>query len=233
MKTKIAAAVAVALSVVSCYAQDKIKTNGMGGGGFTIGYGYMDVSRLHRFVPSEIRSFSNSQLMLGGEGHGIIGKLVLGGSGSGFIGSEIRTDSLRISLGGGMGSFDIGYLVYNTDKVKAYPMVGIGSGGYSVNISENKNVNANQLAEDPGHEIRINKGNFLLDLSFTVNFVPVINKDDDEGSGGFMTGLKVGYIVSPKTSTWSYSGGDVTDAPDFGMNTFYVKLIIGGFGWKK
>ncbi|MDZ7846460.1 MAG: hypothetical protein U5L96_06675 [Owenweeksia sp.] len=45
-----------------------------------------------------------------------------------------------------------------------------------------------------------------------------------------MTGLELGYLYNFPSSDWSYSGGDVTNGPDFGLQGFYVKLIVGGFG---
>lgn len=206
----------------------------MGGGGVTIGYGFLDVSALHRFTPSA-PSFSNSHLLIGGEGHGFIGRLVVGGAGQGIIANTVQTDSLKVSLGGGMGTFDLGYLLVSKDKMKIFPMLGIGSGGYGISISKNHNVSLAKVAEDPAMEIRINKANFIVDLSINVNFIPLLteDEDDDRDLGGPMVGFKAGALLSPKGTNWSYTGGDVTGGPAFGMNMFYFKMVVGGFGGKK
>jgi hypothetical protein len=230
MKTLIVILAVVIVSTLPVFSQELEK---MGGGGFTIGYGNLDVSGLHRFAPSA-PAFSNSQLLIGGEGHGIIGRMVIGGSGQGIIGNTVRTDSLEISLGGGMGTFDIGYLLVSKDRLKFFPMIGIGSGGYGINISKNTNVSLAKVAEDPGWEIKINKSSFVVDFSINLNFIPLLTEDkNDNDIGGPMTGLKAGFIASPKSSTWSYAGGDVTGGPGFGINMVYVKLIVGGFGGRK
>lgn len=230
MKSSILLLTAVLFTSSNVLSQELQK---MGGGGFTIGYGNLDLSGVHRFTPNA-PSFSNAQLLLGGEGHGIIGHLVIGGSGQGIIGNAIRTDSLEISVSGGMGTVDFGYLVISKQKLKIFPMVGVGSGGYGISIAKNRNVTLGNVAEDPAWEIKISKGNFLIDLSVNLNFIPQLTENSDEDDvGGFMIGLKAGAVVSSKNSNWTFIGGDVTGGPAFGINMMYVKLIIGGFGGKK
>lgn len=214
--------------------QEKKETQSMGGGGLTIGYGYMDVSKFQAFVPASFEKFNNQFFVIGGTGHGMVNKFVIGGSGFGIIGSVIKTDSLKASLGGGIGTFDFGYLILNKDQAKIYPMIGIGGGGFGLQISKNKNVSAADVANNPGREINISHGNFVADLSLNLNFIPSLQYDEKNNSyGGFMTGLKIGYIYSMPSSDWRFTGGDVTGGPSFGLNMFYVKLIVGGFGYQK
>ncbi|MHB1277926.1 MAG: hypothetical protein ACYC1Q_05970, partial [Bacteroidia bacterium] len=59
-------------------AQEKATPLSGGGGGFTIGYGYMDVTRLHDFVPAGVGEFSAMQLLIGGSGHAFNGHWVIG-----------------------------------------------------------------------------------------------------------------------------------------------------------
>ncbi|MHB1279518.1 MAG: hypothetical protein ACYC1Q_14110, partial [Bacteroidia bacterium] len=72
---------------------------------------------------------------------------------------------------------------------------------------------------------------FVLDASVNLNFIPVLHYNEKENtSGGLMCGLKIGYVYSIPGSNWTFSGGDVTGGPKFGLNMPYVKLILGGFG---
>lgn len=234
MKTLILFIGSALLMPVSLLAQNSENNYSGGGGGFTIGMGFMDVSKLHAFVPSGVPSFNNTHLLLGGTGHGIKGKLVIGGSGFGIVGNDIRTDSFKVNVGGGLGTFDIGYLLVNKDKVKLFPMIGIGGGGFGVSVAKNKSISAANASKDPGQEIKINAGGLVFDLSLNLNLIPVYKYDEkDKAYGGFMTGLKIGYAYGFPTSNWSYTGGDVTGGPKFGINMFYFKLIIGGFGYTK
>jgi hypothetical protein len=215
-------------------AQDRPAIYHAGGGGLTIGYGTMDVSPLHNFVPGGVSSFSNNQLLIGGMGHGFLGNFVIGGSGSAIIGDKIKTGANNYSLGGGVGTFDFGYLVVNRPKIRLFPLLGVGGGGYGIQITENSSVSAADIRTDPAREINISQGSFVLDFSLNLNVIPVlVYHEKDRSYGGFMTGLKVGYLYGLSSSDWRYSGGDVTGGPDFGLNMFYVKLIIGGFGYSE
>lgn len=222
----------ITMSIVS--AQEVSQPQSMGGGGFTIGYGIMDVSTLHSFVPTSIPEFRKEHLLIGGEGHGFIGNLVLGGGGSGIMGDNIKTDSINYNVGGGLGTFDFGYLIVNKDKIKIYPMIGIGGHGYGIKIKRNNNISVSDIVSEPAQELSISNGGFVGDASVTFNFIPALTYDEKKNSyGGFMMGLKVGYAYSFPTSNWRFSGGDVTGGPVFGLNMVYAKLIIGGFGYSK
>lgn len=219
---------------VRMQAQDNPKVQTSGSGGFTIGYGNMDVSGLQKFIPEGTGNFNDQHLLIGGTGHGFIGNIVIGGSGSGMIGSELSTDSFKYSLGGGYGTFDLGYLIVNKEKIKVYPMFGIGGGGYGIQISENQNLSVSEIVSNPSREINVSAGRFIFDFSFNLDLIPALDYNEDTGAyGGLMTGLKVGYIYSLPSSGWSYSGGAINGGPDFGFNMIYAKLIIGGFGYNK
>jgi len=222
------------LFVSQVRAQDRPVMRHAGGGGFTIGYGNMDVSPLNQFIPAGVGSFDNHQLLLGGMGHGFLGNFVIGGSGSAIIGQKIKTGPYNYSLGGGVGTFDFGYLVVNKPKLRVFPLLGVGGGGYGLQITQNNSVSAADIRTSPSREINISQGGFVLDFSLNLNVIPVLVYDErDRSYGGFMTGLKVGYLYGFPSSNWRYSGGDVTGGPDFGLNMFYVKLIIGGFGYSE
>jgi hypothetical protein len=206
----------------------------MGGGGFTVGYGNMNISELQTFVPGSVPGFSNDQILLGGMGHGFIGRLVIGGGGSGITGNHFATDSLRGSVSGGYGTFDVGYAIVNKNKLKFFPMLGIGGGGYGVSITKTGTLNVMNVIDEPGRKIDISNGGIVADFSLNLYTIPALVYDKTENSyGGFMIGLKVGYLYSVPTSNWSYSGGDITGGPTFGLNMPYFKLVLGGFGFQK
>jgi hypothetical protein len=237
MKTLLVSLMAAAqLLAGSLYAQDlpEKKIARSGGGGLTIGYGFMDVSALHSLIPSYLPSFRNEFFVIGGSGHGMMNRFVIGGGGFGITRNAIRNDSMKVSLGGGVGTFDLGYLVVDRAKVKLYPMLGIGGGGFGLEMTRKGDVSADHLSSNPAREINISQGYFAVDLSLNLALIPVLEKNEKDGSiGGFMTGLKAGYIYSLPSSNWRFSGGDITGGPEFGMNLFYLKLIVGGFGYEK
>ncbi|MBI3133968.1 MAG: hypothetical protein HYZ14_04760 [Bacteroidetes bacterium] len=234
MKTKYITGVALCFFFATVTAQENATTEGMGGGGFTIGYGNMGVRDLNTFVPASVPFFSNNQMLLGGTGHGVIGRLVIGGSGCAISGDRFATDSLRGSISGGQGTFDVGYILINKNKLKFFPMLGVGGGGYGISISKNIPLSATTVSLDPGQEINISQGGIVTDISLNLYTIPALAYDKEENSyGGFMIGLQVGYLFSVPNSLWGYSGGDITGGPSFGLNMPYAKLVLGGFGFSK
>lgn len=235
MKTIMAILLTIGLCTSGGYAQNKDMPGPatMGSGGFHVGYGNFDVSDLQSFLQTDFRRLSDQHLILGGHGHGMRGKFVIGGSGSGIIGKSITGNSMKVSAGGGYGTFDVGYLIVNKQSLKIYPVIGFGGGGFSVNISRNEDVSMDDIRDNPAREINISKGGFIFNLSVNLNFIPELKYDAEENSyGGFMTGLRVGYLYQPASSDWQFAGGDVTNAPDFGLNGPYVTMVIGGFGYR-
>jgi hypothetical protein len=233
---KLICSIAIVLTMTfSLNAQeDRPAITKMGGGGFTIGYGNFDVSKLQSFVSENVPEFRNDHLLLGLTGHTFINNFVIGGSGYALVGDAIKTSSQKIQLAGGQGTFDFGYLILNKEKVKAYPLLGVGGGGYGLRISQNQDVSVADIASNPGREINVNRAGFVIDASINIDFIPALIYDAKEDAlGGFMTGLRLGYIHGFANSNWSYTGGDVTNGPNFGISMFYAKLVIGGFGMAK
>ena len=235
MKKYIIVSIIVCISISLLKAQEENgKFKSMGSGGFTIGYGYMDVSKIHAFVPKEIADFNNNHMLIGGTGHGMLNDFIVGGTGLAIGGDLIMADNYKITNGGGVGTIDFGYQILDKEQVKIYPMIGIGGCMYGLQVSRNKNVPINTIVNDPGQEINVSLGGFVMDFSLNLNYIPLVLYDDiDNSYGGFMTGFKVGYLLSVPSSDWIYSGGNVIGGPSFGLNMWYAKLIIGGFGYSK
>lgn len=204
--------------------------NEMGGGAFTIGYGFMDVSPLRAFIPEGLPAFGNQQLILGGVGFANSGNFVIGGSGIAIMGDKLKSDSLIYEPNGGFGTIDLGYLLVHRNNFQMGPLVGLGGGGFGLHITQNKNLTATEVAADPGREINISAGGFVFDGSLFIHFIPVLNYNTGSDSyQGFMTGIQIGYTYSLPNSDWVFHGGDITNGPEFGYNMFYVRLLIGGF----
>lgn len=204
-----------------------------GEGGFVIGYGNFDVSDLQVFLPDGFSKPSANHMVIGGEGHAFIQNLVIGGSGLGLVGSSMSNATYQTNFGGGLGTFDFGYLIINKEKVKFFPLLGIGGGSYSVSTSENENISLAQLQTRPSREIGVSSGGMAMQISLRLSLIPALRYDPDENSyGGFMTGLKVGYLFYFPSSEWSYKGGEVHGGPNFGLRGFYASIVIGGSGFR-
>ncbi len=203
-----------------------------GGGYFSIGYGNYDVGKLQDFLPEGTKELSNDHLLIGGGGHSFKNNFIIGGSGFGITGKSISNDSLKAETSGGMGFLDVGYMIVQNGQIGFYPLVGIGAGGFGININELKKLSLEDVQNDPGRAIEASTGGLMLDFSLNFNFYPSM-KEDEEGYGGLLTGLEVGYNHSFYDGEWEHDGGNITNGPDFNLTGFYAKLKFGGIGFRK
>ena len=202
------------------------------GAGLSLGYGYMDVSKLHVFVADDISKFSKHHFMVGATAFATRKHFVYGLTGFAITGDLINSDSINISLNGGVGTFDFGYLILDRKKINIYPMIGIGGSGYGLHVVKNKDVSVSHISKNPDQEINISKGGFVADLSLNINIIPPYNEKNNSNSG-IMTGVKLGYIYSLPSTDWRFSGADIIGGPSFGLSMVYIKIILGGFGSQK
>ncbi len=200
---------------------------------FTVGYANLNSSDFQRFLPDNFMRFSDNYALFGGEGYALLNDLLLGVSGSAIIGEDRNRHNLNTEINGGMGFFHIGYAVINRDDLKVFPRFGFGGGGVEFNIMRDDDVFINDIITSPGREINLRVENLMLDFSIGIDFVPVIMSfgEDNEEGVGIKTGLRVGYTYGVNNDNWTYGGGDIIGAPAFSMDTFYIKLIIGGHGY--
>jgi hypothetical protein len=230
MKRIYTSVILLLLSAGFSYSQEE--SHGMGGGGFIAGYANFDASPLHAFVTDEIGSFTNHHLVMGGTGFGINGKLVIGGTGYAIMGGEIITETLRINLNGGFGTFDLGYLMINEEQVKLFPKIGIGAGSYGLDITNTGTISSDDIAADPGQAISIGRPYFVGDFSLNLIFLPLVAYDPSENThGGLMSGLQIGVTGGIPTEGWSYQGGAINGGPEMDMFVLYARIVIGGFGY--
>ncbi len=115
-------------------AQEIIKG---GKGYFMLGGNIIDIQNLNsRLETKGYPKFSDKFISLGGGGHSIIGKVIIGGEGHGLIKKEASNENYKSSLGVGYGFFDLGYIVFSTENLSLYPLLGLGGGGMSLKIME-------------------------------------------------------------------------------------------------
>lgn len=204
-----------------------------GGGGFTLGYGNMNHSAFSDFMPKKYAGPGNHQFSLGITGNRIYTSGWMTGLSAGFnIGKKVRTDSINYSFSGFGGSFDIGYMIYDNKKVKLFPTLGAGGLIYGMKMKRNA-LNPDAITTVNYRPISIQHAGIVFDLAMNIRWTPNMHFRPEKGSSSsWMTGLKIGYKYGLKNNTWRYTGGSITEGPNFGAGMFYAQLVIGGFGSK-
>ncbi len=215
-------------------AQEKATKSGGGRGYCMMGWSTLDLDELNvRLKSKGYTEFSNNFFSIGGGGHGIINKLIIGGQGGTLIGGEetvnLNGGTLKTSVIGGYGLFDVGYLVYSKKGLNVYPMLGMGGGGLTFTIKEISTPSFEDLLENPKRKVELIYGGFLVNVSLGVDYL-IKFAEDEKGTGGLIVGFKAGYMLAPFTHDWKMDENDVTGGPDIGFNGPYVKIMFGGGG---
>lgn len=206
-----------------------------GMGYFQTGVSFLDLDNLNTMLKDNgMPELGNASVSFGGGGHGIIGNFILGGEGHGIVGESGLNQNYRVKYGGGYGLFNMGYVVYANPVILVYPMLGIGGGGQSVTITDRSTlpVSFSDLLEDPKHQSILTKGSFLIDLSLTSNLF-VFGNTGGNATGGFMVGLKAGYLLELNNDRWYIDDQELVGGPDSGISGPYFRLIIGGGGFSR
>jgi hypothetical protein len=203
-----------------------------GGGGFMIGTQWLELGDLNRDLRTGgYDTFNESSLFYGGAGYGFIGeRLVFGGEGGGFS-QEASTGSYLQRLEGGYGMFTAGYVVFSRWGFNIFPQVGLGWGGVSLRITERSVPTFDEILAIPTRESYLSAGNFMMQGALGIDYrlnLRVLEKT--EGEGGLLFGVRFGYGYTFGESDWSMGEINVVDGPDVGINGFFIRFLIGGWG---
>ena len=160
----------------------------------------------------------SSQVMLGFEGTGLI------------IGEEPHQGG-EVGLGGGYATLGLGYMTQLSSRVRAYPRIGIGAGGFGLWIENaDDSIPFDDVLANPrpvdNDETILSRDGFVTDIGAGIEFLPRRRR-------GPMIGLRFGYLVAPFTSSWDlYEEGKATGGPDASISGPYIRLVIGG-AWRR
>jgi len=211
---------------------------GEGRGYLMIGGNQLDMDDLNsRLKDNGFTRFSDNYLSLGGGGHAIVNdRIVIGGEGHALLGrtksSTVRDTDYGSKFSAGYGFFDLGYVLLRSGGLDAYPVLGIGGGGVSMNIVESEVGSFDSLLENPSRGSKLSTWDFMINLGFGIDYLLLLG-GNEEGEGGLVLGLRGGYLYSPFEADWKFEGETLPGGPDLGINGPYIRLLIGGGGWGK
>lgn len=202
--------------------------NDLTGVSFLIGYEYVDASALQAFTGAGAPELQQNNISFGGQFIEITNNWVVTGGGYGFHSPTTSTDSLDYNLNAGFGELGLGYLIVNSGTLKMYPAISLGGGTYEMQITNNQNISAANIASDPGQEINISRGYFTGDVALNIDLTPSMTLDEDTYEySGFLVGFQIGYTQGLAVSSWKYTGGNITDGPDFNPGMIYARFKLG------
>lgn len=160
-------------------------------------------------------------------------RLLIGLEGTGFsTPSKTSADGEREArLMGGMGTVSIGAVVVQQNRWIVYPMVGIGGGGFGVEIRRGRPSRFDDVLEAPTRATPM-RPMILGDLSLGTDYLVQV-RQVPRGVGGFFLGLRAGYLLSSFVSDWRLDGSELGGGPGGGVRGPYVRLTLGGWGSRR
>lgn len=216
------------LSSMSANAQSKKASAGLGF--YSAGVQFFAPRELKQFFPVGYPDMEFSLFTSSGAGYGMVKSFIYGWEGGGYTGGPFIKDDIQVDLEGSFSSFRLGYLVFAKNKFLVYPLLGLSMNSLDFFIHKpDQTMVFSSITQDPLQATTLSFFSTNLDISLNVNYL-VGGKMTDNGGGGFMLGLQVGYQAPPFSTKWTYDNGGVTDGPGFNMDGFYVRLLIGGGG---
>jgi len=235
MKTIYSLIIVFAISIAT-FAQNDTKTSNVYAGGgmgyFIFGTGQFDFKNLNKELwLNGYPEINENFISFGGGGHFQIKRFILGGEGQGFLASKAANDNFSTYGTGGYGFFNFGLAIYQKKRFSSYALLGLGGGGYSIDISENGNADFNNIMAGNFKQIHLTSGGFLMNFSLGTDFFVSGNANDD-GVGGISIGLRFGYTLALSNS-WSTENQSVSNMPSSQMSGPFIKLLIGGGGFGK
>ena len=205
-----------------------------GCGYFSTGVNFFNLSKLNdKLKNSGYPELSSNFWAFGGGGYGIVyNRFIIGGEGYGF-GDTASNSQYKVSLGGGYGFFNFGYLLFSSSSIKLYPLLGIGGGGLTLKlIPKSNNLKFNELLSDPKRMSTLSNGFLLVNLGLGMDYLLPLAENKD-GKGGVLLGIRVGYILCPAKGDWGVEDIEVSDVPSLDFSGFYFRIVIGGGGEEK
>jgi hypothetical protein len=157
--------------------------------------------------------------------------VMLGVDAQGALGFEDQPNRRDATTGALSGFGSVGFPVVSTNRVRLYPLVGLGLGatfvGFEAREDEERAVTYDDVLDNPNQRSTIVQGSLLAKGAVGVEYRYTLALADRTQRG--TVGLRAGYVVDPASFDWSLGGGDdLEGGPDAGPAGPYLRLIVGG-----
>jgi hypothetical protein len=181
----------------------------------------------------------NAGLLVGGGGGAVLwGHLWVGGKGFGLVTSGFDNSFGKVSIGGGGGGFELGYVLSPNRHLLVIPFFGAGGINRSMSIANDSDVPlidaTRSLAPDADGRRVIAEPGQTRDFSAPLGTIEAgirVQRLLFDGAGGFSAGFELGFLSSLLEPPWETDGYEVTNAEGASLEGVYVRLNIGGAGF--
>ena len=198
------------------------------------GFGYvilegnsMDIQELNTTLNRNgYTRFSDNFFGIGAGGHQIKNRFVLYDGYAllyfpRYKNSIVENTKYEISLSGFYGLWNIGYVIYENNYLKIFPLLGFGTGAMKMKIVERRSFD--EILVNPKGSSTITKG--ISIFNFAVGAEKLFGKKEGKKSDRYlMLGIRLGYRYCPGEYDWEYALG----GPDISLTGPYFLVMFGG-----
>ena len=201
-----------------------------GHGYFLAGFHQLDLDELNQRLRGRgIPAFEDAFVTLGGGGHAEIGRLLLGGEGHALLEQSETSGAYQRKLAGGLGFFDVGFVLARPERLRAYTLLGLGAGGINLKTYERQLPSFDEVLDEPRRASDVASGGVLAQLSLGADVLLRV-RETPRGTGGLTLGARVGYVFAPWVSEWQLNGAEAPGGPEVGLGGPYLRISLGGGG---
>lgn len=151
--------------------------------------------------------------------------------------NEVKNTTSNALMNVNLFQVNIGYTVFNREKIKISPFLGAGVATSTLNISPlvNSNINLGTILTNPTGFAKINATQFSLHAGLQIEGFPVYLNLRGGRKARALVGLKTGYYLPFQAVSWKYgntgftgSGGNaINEQVNMNFGGFYVSLMAG------
>ena len=105
-------------------------------------------------------------------------------------------------------------------------MIGLGGGGLSFVIQDERRRSFNDVLDQPANISSLSAGGMIIDASLGFDYQ--FSYSEEHPYGGMIVGIMAGYSYMP-WSQWTMNNQYISHGPFAGINGPYVRLLL-GFG---
>jgi hypothetical protein len=156
------------------------------------------------------------RVLLGLEGHGMGGP------------SRTTADgALRARATAGHMLFDVGYAAFAGRRAAVYPILGLGAGATTLEISERSAPSFDDVLRQPRRSVRMATPSLLIDPSIGFDY-RLTARPGTRATRGLALGLRVGHGFAFMDREWIMdTGTDLPGGPAAGVQGPYARLTVG------
>jgi hypothetical protein len=126
-----------------------------------------------------------------------------------------------------------GYSIVSTERVKFYPILGVGFGGVSANYNSIDNMTISQFGNNPGVEGSVSKYMACFDGALNLDLLmPSKRMSNDKATYGRALSLRVGYTQGLGVGNWTFKGARIIENPTYNPGMVYAKIQFGIYSKK-